>query len=186
VTDDEAERNDDPRRTGFEETLRAIAHEVTRAVDRVSELDMEAIARSTGADPEAVKQWVEGAGQWLREQMEHVDVPPFPGGTPSAGRDASGPGGHGTAEDALRGAGPHPLDVPTAEQGLALAALESGRWTLEPGTSALAARGEGPGPSDALGLVRELRVRDWIGTDGRLTAVGRHALGRWLSAADRG
>jgi hypothetical protein len=185
MTDDEAERNDDAGRPGFEETLRAIADEVTRAVERVSEIDLESAARSAGADPDAVKQWIEGAGQWLREQIEHVDIAPFPAGEPSAARERRDAGA-AAGEDPLRGAGPHPLDAPTAEQGLALAALESGRWALEPGTSALAAHGEGPGPSDALGLVRELRVRDWIGADGRLTVVGRHALGRWLSAADRG
>ena len=86
--------------------------------------------------------------------------------------------------DALRGAAPNPLDRPSAEQGEALAALDSGRWTLEPGTEALASVGEGPGPSDALGLVRELRVRDWITPDGKLTLAGRRALARWLDAVD--
>ena len=70
--------------------------------------------------------------------------------------------------------------MPTAEQGRALAALDSGRWSVEPGTSALASHGDGPGPSDALGLVRELRVRDWIDAEGEVTLVGRHALQRWL------
>src|SRR5438094_620320 len=67
----------------------------------------------------------------------------------------------------------------------ALAALDSRRWTVEPGSDSLTAKGDGPGPSDALGIVRELRVRDWIGPDGELTQVGHHALSRWLSAADR-
>ena len=88
-------------------------------------------------------------------------------------------------EDPLREAGPHPLDLPTPDQGLALAALDSGRWRLEPGTSALTVRGDGPGPNDALGLVRELRVRDWIAADGELTLAGRKALARWLETADR-
>ena len=79
-------------------------------------------------------------------------------------------------DDPLRGAGPDPLDIPTDEQGRALAALDSGRWTVEPGTSALSSHGDGPAPSDALGLVRELRVRDWIDADGEVTLVGRHAL----------
>jgi hypothetical protein len=184
VSDDQNQPNDDAGRPGFEETLRAIADEVTRAVERVSEIDLDAIARSTGADGEALKQWIDGAGQWLREQMEHLDITPFPAGEPGAAPAGGGPAAT-AGDDLLHGAAPHPLDLPTTEQGLALAALESGRWTLEPGTSALAARGDGPGPSDALGLVRELRVRDWIGADGRLTVVGRHALGRWLSAADR-
>jgi hypothetical protein len=54
---------------------------------------------------------------------------------------------------------------------------------VEPGADALAGKGEGPGPRDALGIVRELRVRDWITTDGKLTLAGRHALSRWLDAA---
>ena len=87
--------------------------------------------------------------------------------------------------DPLGTAGPHPLDQPTDEQGLALAALDSGRWIIEPGTDALAAKGEGPGPSDALGIVRELRVRDWIAADGELTLTGQRALSRWLEAAAR-
>jgi hypothetical protein len=85
----------------------------------------------------------------------------------------------------LRSAGPHPLDLPTADQRLTRAALDRGRWRLEPGTSALAVHGGGPGPSDALGLVRELRVRDWLPADGELTPAGRHTLRRWLDAADR-
>jgi hypothetical protein len=103
---------------------------------------------------------------------------------------ASRPRGHGrgsarrrpTPPDPLRGAPPNALDLPTAEQGQALAALDSGRWTVEPGTEALASGGEGPGPSDALGLVRELRVRDWITPEGKLTLAGRRALSRWLDA----
>jgi len=83
-------------------------------------------------------------------------------------------------DDPLRHAGPDPLDTPTDEQGRALAALDSGRWTIEPGTSSLAATGDGPGPSDALGLVRELRVRDWIDAEGEVTMVGAAALRRWL------
>jgi hypothetical protein len=66
---------------------------------------------------------------------------------------------------------------------LALAALDSGRWTVEPGSNALAAHGEGRGPTDALGLVRELHARDWIAADGEVTLVGRHALSRWLDAS---
>jgi hypothetical protein len=86
------------------------------------------------------------------------------------------------ADDPTRHTGPHPLDMPTAEQGAALAALESGRWKLEPDTSALGASGEGPAPEDALGVALELRVRDWITVDGELTTSGRKALARWLDA----
>jgi hypothetical protein len=55
-------------------------------------------------------------------------------------------------------AGPHPLAMPTTEQGVALAALESGRWRIESGTFSVH---DGPGPSEPLGVLRELGVSDW-------------------------
>ncbi|MDQ2761734.1 MAG: hypothetical protein M3Y17_15240 [Actinomycetota bacterium] len=183
---------DDEGHGSFEERLRSIARELGRSVEGVAHVDLDEIAEAVGMDPDRARLWVDSAGGWLRTQAE------------SLGGDAAfrGAGGRGRAEehpprgarppgtrprsdeDPLRGAGPHPLDVPTEEQGLALAALESGRWTVEPGSSALAARGEGPGPSDALGLVRELRARDWIAADGAVTLVGRDALKRWLDATN--
>lgn len=110
--------------------------------------------------------------------------PPRRGEHPSDRAVKAGRGGarQPAAGDPLRGAAPNALDLPTTEQGQALAALDSGRWTVEPGTEALASSGEGPGPSDALGLVRELRVRDWITAEGKLTLAGRRALARWLEA----
>ena len=67
---------------------------------------------------------------------------------------------------------------------LALAALESGRWTVEPGTSMLVAHGEGPAPDEhARPGARAARARlddaGWRG-DAR---PGTRALERWL--ADR-
>ena len=67
--------------------------------------------------------------------------------------------------------------MPTTEQGVALAALESGRWRIESGTFSVR---DGPGPSEPLGLLRELRVSDWVTADGKLTLTGRKALARWL------
>jgi hypothetical protein len=72
--------------------------------------------------------------------------------------------------------------VPTEEQGLALSALESGRWKVAPGTNELSSDGEGPNPRDAVGLVGELRARDWIAAGGEITLVGRDALRRWLES----
>lgn len=163
----------------FEDTLRAIAQEVNRSIERISEVDFEEVARNSGIDPDKAKEWFDSAGAWLRVRVEQVDPSAFP----MAGRRE--PAARTTGDDPLGDAGPHPLDPPTAEQGAALAALDSGRWAIEPGTSALAVHGDGPGPRDALGLVRELRVRDWIDGDGRLTLAGRHALSRWLDAAER-
>jgi hypothetical protein len=179
--------DDDPNRNSFEDVMRALADEVTRAVERISQIDVDEIARTAGADAERARHWIDDLGRRLREQADAVVNTSF--GAPEREDPRAsphpGPAAHRAADDPLREAGPHPLDLPTADQGLALAALDSGRWRLEPGTSALAVRGDGPGPSDALGLVRELRVRDWMSAGGEITVVGRHALGRWLAAADR-
>jgi hypothetical protein len=178
--------DDDADRTSFEDVARALADEVTRAVERISRIDVDEIARTAGADAERARQWIDDLGRWVREQADAVGAAPFGASEPWGPRAPADPTQSPSAgEDPLREAGPHPLDLPTADQGLALAALDSGRWKLEPGTSALAVHGDGPGPSDALGLVRELRVRDWMSADGEITVVGRNALSRWLDAADR-
>jgi hypothetical protein len=174
--------DDHTNRNSIEDVARALDEEVSRAVERLSRLDVEEIARTASADAERARQWIDDLGQWLREQVDTVGGAPFAAAEPWNARASGSPA---AGEDPLRDAGPHPLDLPTAGQGLALAALDSGRWRLEPGTSALAAHGEGPGPSDALGLVRELRVRDWMSADGEITLVGHNALSRWLDAADR-
>jgi hypothetical protein len=167
MTDDDSERN------SFEDVARVLADELSRAVERLSQIDVDEIARSASVEAERARRWFDEVGQWLREQGDAIGNAPFVSGERTAG------------EDPLRNAGPHPLDLPTADQGLALAALDSGRWKVEPGTSTVAVHGEGPGPSDALGLVRELRVRDWMRADGDLTLAGHAALSRWLDAADR-
>jgi hypothetical protein len=169
---------DDAGDESFDEMVRSMARELARSVQSAMDrLDPDEFAEAIGVDPLAARNWVDAASSWLRVGVESV-------GNEAARRVGwpvrpAGPAG----EDALRSAAPHPLDLPTDEQGLALAALDSGRWTVEPGTYALVATGEGPGPSDALGIVRELRVRDWIAADGEITLVGRHALSRWLDAA---
>jgi hypothetical protein len=167
---------DDAKDENFEDALRSIARELGQSVERaIDRVDLDEVAGTIGVDPAVAREWVESAGTWLRAHAE------------SAGEELTSriPATRRTAgsEDPLRGAAPHPLDLPTEEQGVALAALDSGRWEIEPGTDALAARGDGPGPSQPLGIVRELHVRDWIATNGELTLVGRHALGRWLDAA---
>ena len=135
-----------------------------QAVERLSTIDLDDIARAANEEAERARRWVEDLARSLEQSG---DAAPSPEDPP------------------VHHAGPHPLDLPTADQGLALAALDSGRWRVEPGTSALAVHGEGPGPSDALGLVREMRVHDWMTADGQITLAGRNALRRWLDAADR-
>lgn len=172
----------DENRDDFGDVLRGIAEEVRRSLNRLPDLDVDALARAAGVEPERGREWFEGAIEWVQERAQDVRWTPAAADAPAPHDPAPRPG---SAPDGPLDAasGPHPLDVPTDRQGAALAALDSGRWTLEPGTTALTVVGEGPGPSDALGLVRELRVRDWLRADGELTLAGRRALARWLEAS---
>ena len=178
----------------FEETVRSIARELGRSVERAMErVDLDDVADTIGVDPTSAREWAENLGGWLRGQAENLGdevanragagVPaPRAERTPGAEPTPTRTGPTPTRTDPLSSAQPNPLDVPSNEQGVALAALDSGRWTVEAETNRLTSQGEGPGPQDALGLVRELRVRDWITADGTITLAGRHALQRWLDA----
>jgi len=169
---------DESGKENFEDLLRSVAQELGRSVERaLDRVDIDEVADSIGVDPAAASDWVEQAGNWLRSYAQNVGD--------EVARRVGGPKLTPPMEDPLRSASPHPMDPPTEEQGRALAALDSGRWAIEPGTDAVAASGDGPGPSDALGVVRELRVRDWISAEGEITVVGRSALSRWLQSAKR-
>ncbi|HLJ04401.1 MAG TPA: hypothetical protein VKT31_13230 [Solirubrobacteraceae bacterium] len=152
----------------LDDALKAMSQQVERAMEQ---LDLDELAGTIGVEAERAREWMQNAGAWLRSQAEQHD--------PSAPQRGS----REKAADPFPTVAPHPLDLPTEEQGVALAALDSGRWSVEPGTDALTVHGQGPGPSDALGLVRELKVRDWIAADGELTLAGRHALARWLESS---
>jgi hypothetical protein len=174
---------DESNGESFEETLRSIAAEVARWAERlVEDLDVDQFAESTGVDPAAARDWLESAGNWLATNTENLGEE-LARRVGQQGSGAEQPGSSPVRTDLLEGLGPHPLDVPSEDQGLALAALDSERWAVEPGTGTLTVRGEGPAPSGALGIVRELRVRDWILPDGELTTAGRYALTRWLDSA---
>jgi hypothetical protein len=168
--------DDDPNDESFEETLRSIVREVSESLERVAQLSLDDIAGVIGVDPARVQGLIDSAVGWLRAHAE--------GFGESGVASGAEPRGPAIVEDSMRSSGPQPLDVPTRDQGVALAALDSGRWRVEPGSHALIAQGEGPGPGDAPGLVDELRARDWIAADGEVTLVGRRALSRWLDAAD--
>jgi hypothetical protein len=192
--DEEDPEGFDEDNENFEDTVRSIAHEIRESVQRMAaEVDVDDLAGYVGVDPDRARDWMESAASWLGAQLEHLgdEFASRTGGSASESEFGSRPAGSasesasraGGAEDPLRGAAPHPLDIPTAEQGRALAALESGRWFVEPASNRLESRGDGPSPSDALGLVRELRARDWIAAYGEVTLAGRHALTRWLQIA---
>ena len=176
----------------FEDRLRAMADQISQSVRRVSEVDLEEFAERYGIDAERARAVADAAGQWLSDRVSN-DMPLFGQnrhGDPdsaapavSAGFDAQVAQGAGPGQ-APNKPGPHPLDLPSGRQGLALSALDSGRWTVRPGSSQLVGTGEGAPPSDAADLVSELRARDWITADGALTLTGRHALGRWCRTAE--
>ncbi len=173
----------------FEDRLRAMADQISQSVRRMSEVDLEQVAERYGIDAERARAFADAAGQWLSDRVSSGE--PFFGQDRPGGSDsAAGPVSAGfDAPDREPGQrankpGPHPLDLPIGRQGLALSALDSGRWTVLPGSNQLVGTGEGPPPSDAADLVSELRARDWVTADGALTLVGRHALGRWSRTAD--
>jgi hypothetical protein len=192
--DEEGFEGFDEDNENFEDTVRSIAHEIRESVQRMAaEVDVDDLAGYVGVDPDRARDWMETAAGWLGAQLEHLgdefasrtagSAPESKFGSRAPGSASESASRTGGAEDPLRGAAPHPLDIPTAEQGQALAALESGRWFVEPASNRLESRGDGPSPSDTLGLVRELRARDWIAADGEVTLAGRHALTRWLQMA---
>ncbi len=157
---------------GLEARLRWLAQQVSRSAEHLEELDLDLLARATGVDADRAREFLDRAGEWL-SQADHLasEVTLRFGGLVGAAA-------HGQA--APSGVAPHPLDLPTDAQGLALSAIDSGRWSVEPGSHVLVADGEGPAPTDALGLVGELRARDWINAGGDVTLVGRNALQRWM------
>ena len=175
----------------FEDRLRAIADEINRSVQRISEIDMEELSERYGVDADRARAFADAAGRWLNDRFSagdplfgHVPRPDDDSAVPPLGADLDLEGRSDAGQTLPDpGPGPHPLDLPTDQQGVALSALDSGRWTVRPGSNQLAetGTGAGPAPSDVVG---ELRSRDWITADGTLTLVGRHALGRWCRTAE--
>jgi hypothetical protein len=148
--------DDEPDGRSFEDVARALAEEVNRALERLSAVDLDDIARAANEEAGHARRWLEDLARSL-----------VPGGDVVRSPD----------DEPVHRAGPHPLAMPTSEQGMALAALESRRWRIESGTFSVH---DGPGPSDPLALLRDLRVCDWVTAEGELTLSGRKALARWL------
>jgi hypothetical protein len=171
---------DDPDYDSFEDKIRAIARDVAQQLERAAEqVDLDEIAQRFGVSATSVRQFAEFAGEWLGERLSETMT-----GFPEPG-DPDAPVHEHEHEPRPHRRGPHPLDLPTAEQGLALSALDSGRWRVEPGSNELSSDGEGPDPLDSGRLVGELRARDWIAAGGEVTLVGRDALRRWLETAQQ-
>ncbi len=215
--------SEDSGNESFEEKVRAIAREVSRSVERLTDFNVDEIADAIGVDAERARQLADTAARWLNGQAESFGEGGLWGvrpDRPTSSRDPRDPrdtadaahaadaaadrdprdegsdqdprgssasraaGSERTGAGPRRGSGPHPLDLPTPDQGVALSALDSGRWTVEPGSNSFSINGEGPAPTEALGLVGELRARDWIDAHGEVTLVGHNALRRWLDEAN--
>ena len=175
----------------FENRLKALADQLARSL---SDTDVDEVAERFGVDPERVRGVTGAVERWLNDRGSDVtplfgDRPQWMGQTPrGAGNDPSSVHEQDestSSQPARTGSGPHPLDLPGEAQGRALAALDSGRWSVRPGSSELVQHGPGPQPSGGVSdLVNELRARDWITADGTVTGGGRQALLRWTRATD--
>ena len=178
--------DDEDKPKSFEEALREIADEVQRGIARFQTGDFEDVARTYGVDADRAKRFVDSAGDWLRAQMENLPDMPFPPAGPAgAGADVGFAAGLVEPSPKLgrRAERRRPGPAGHADGRAGPRAGRAGLRPLErssPARRMLTTHGEGPGPSDALGLVRELRVRDWIDANGDVTLVGGAALARWL------
>jgi hypothetical protein len=161
----------------FEARLRAIADQI---VQSLSDNDIDDVAQRFGVDPDRARGVANGVERWLNDRLgEQAPPPGMRPPAPGTTRHAASTPTFGTA--------PHPLDLPTPEQGVALSALDSGRFTVRPGSSVLAATTGADSDlfvGGAADLVSELRARDWITPDGTVTLVGRQALLRWCRTAN--
>jgi hypothetical protein len=166
----------------FEARLRALAQQLSRSI---SEVDLDEVADRLGVDPDRVRGAAGAVEDWLSDRASPGE-PLFSTGPghPGEYRPAE-PGRHEIPASPPRPEGPHPLDLPTDEQGRALSALSSGRWTVRPGSGRLsnAEPPVEPAAPEEADLAGELRARDWITADGSVTVVGREALVRWCRTA---
>ena len=115
----------------FEDRLRAIADQIVRSL---SDNDIDDLAQRFGVDAERARGFASNIEHWLGDRL--FEQAPWSGDRP----EFQGTPQH-AAPTGTFGGGPHPLDLPTPEQGIALSALDSGRFTVRPGSSVLAATG---------------------------------------------
>lgn len=170
----------------FEARLRALAQQLSRSI---SEVDLNEVADRLGVDADRVRGAAGAVEDWLNDRADPGE-PLFSSG-PGAPHEYDPPAPFGATERAAsprRPAGPHPLDLPSDAQGRTLSALDSGRWTVRPGSGQVSNSepAVGPPPPDHADLAGELRARDWIAADGTLTLAGRQALERWCRTAGAG
>jgi len=64
--------DDEPDRNSFEDIARMLSEEVSRAVERLSQIDVDELSRTANAEAERARRWVDDLGRWLREQSDAV------------------------------------------------------------------------------------------------------------------
>ena len=168
----------DPERSSFEEVARALADEVSRAVERLSALDLDELARAASAEGERARQWIDELGRWLREQGEGFAG--FAARLRIARARAPGRRGSTATRRAASARSPHRRPGAGAG-GTRLGPLEGRAGNQRAGRPR-----RGPRPQRRARARPRIRVRDWMTADGQITLAGRDALTRWLEAADRG
>jgi len=134
----------------FEDWLRAIADEISRSVQRMSEFDVEDLSHRYGVDADRARAFADAAGRWLNDrfsasdpQFGHIEHPDDDSAARPPGADLDLEGRPEAKQTQPPGPGPHPLDLATDQQGISLSALDSGRWTVRPGSNQLAGTGTG-------------------------------------------
>ena len=168
----------------FEARLRALAQQLSRSI---SDVDLDEVADRLGVDPDRVRGAAGAVEDWLNDRANPAEPLFSPGPGDPRDYQPSDLDPHPVpSRPSARPDGPHPLDLPTEDQGRALSALSSGRWTVRPGSGRLSSAEPAVGPSapDHADLAGELRARDWITADGTVTAVGQRALLRWCRTAE--
>src|SRR5829696_7331723 len=67
--------DDERHPKSFEEAARELAGEIRDSIERYAQADPQDVARAAGVDPDRLREWVDGASEWLRSQFEVVGEP---------------------------------------------------------------------------------------------------------------
>src|ERR1700757_1020667 len=76
----------------FEDRLRAMADEISRSLQRMSEVDLDDLAERYGLDVDRARTFADAAGKWLSDRLPG-GAPALIGGPPGGGGGGGGGGG---------------------------------------------------------------------------------------------
>lgn len=170
------------RPDGFDDVVRGIVGEAVRFAEQASRREASGFGGAGGIDLDRARRWADDVGRRFAGEAAATRGSDRPAGTSAAPTTRQGAHEVPVVDaEVVVPAPPHPRDVPTEEQGRALAALDSGRWSLDPEAGRLVSAHDGPAPERPKRLARELRARDWVDEDGRPSRAGARALDRWLA-----